>query len=110
MVRGATDQEGHGAKEGTEASILDPPSVPVSCFTARPFNFGEHYSSPSSRDLFAVGIDCLSVRRHFMASIYKNDPLLCGTTEAVIWPESRSAILQSPDADYPAPHSSFGAH
>lgn len=38
MVRGATDQEGRGAKEGTEASILDPPSVPVSCFTARPFN------------------------------------------------------------------------
>ncbi len=38
MVKGATDQEGRGAKEGTEARILDPLSVLVSCFTARLFN------------------------------------------------------------------------
>ena len=56
MVRGATDQEGRGAKEGTEASTLDPPSVPVSCFHRQNIQFSEQYSSSSSRDLFAVGI------------------------------------------------------
>lgn len=70
-MRGATDQEGRGAKEGTEARILDPPFCSGLLFHRQTIQFSEHYSSSSSRDLFAVGIDCLSVRRHFMVSIRK---------------------------------------
>ena len=53
-------------------------------FHRQTIQFSEHYSSSSSRDLFAVGIDCLSVRRHFVVNIYKNGPPLCGTTGAVL--------------------------
>jgi hypothetical protein len=90
-----------------QKQALLPPFCSGLLFHRQPLQFSEHYSSSSSPDLFAVGIDCLSVRRHFMVSIYKNSPPLCGTTGAIIWPESRSAILQSLQADCPAPQSLF---
>lgn len=38
----------------------------------------------------------------------KNGPLLCGVRGTVNGPELDSAILQSLEADYPAPQSLFG--
>ncbi len=90
-----------------QKQTFSPPFCSGLLFHPQTIQFSEHYSSSFSRDLFAVGIDCLPVRRHFMVSIHKNGPPLCGTTGAVIWPESRSAIIQSLQADCPAPQSSF---
>lgn len=69
-----------GQKRAQKQAFSTPPFYSGLLFHRQTIQFSEHYSSSSSRDRFAVGIDCLSVRRHFMVTIYKNGPLLCGTT------------------------------
>ena len=44
-----------GAKEDTEASILDPPFCSGLLFHRQTIQCSDHYSSSSSRDPFAVG-------------------------------------------------------
>jgi len=66
-------------QKGAQKQAFSTPFCSDLLFHRQTIQFSEQYSSSSSRDLFVVGIDCLSVRRHFMVSIYKNGPPLCET-------------------------------
>lgn len=68
---------GVGQKRAQKQAFSTPLSFPVSWFTARPIQLSEHYSSSSFRDLFTVGIDCLSVRRHCMVHAYTKTARPC---------------------------------